>query len=237
MLTILTLLGLLNGLVLLPVLLSVIGPPPEVQDHSIPPFPHPPQPCTHISPSPIAPLPAHLSPPIHLCLVQSPPQSIPCPVPSLFYFILFLTHIVLAPYLPDLVPASFHTQLHPSLPDPFDRIPASLGMPHIPILASTHAPYSSVPSPSDLSSLPRHPWWIMAPAYLHQIQYPRVWALGDCTSGALQPGLPPSLSLLTRSTTRRAWGQAAHGDPSLCPLPQHTSYWRLARTPASPALL
>uniref|UniRef100_A0A8C8B754 Patched 2 n=1 Tax=Otus sunia TaxID=257818 RepID=A0A8C8B754_9STRI len=31
-LTILTLLGLLNGLVLLPVLLSVIGPPPEVQD-------------------------------------------------------------------------------------------------------------------------------------------------------------------------------------------------------------
>uniref|UniRef100_A0A8C3QQF3 Patched 2 n=1 Tax=Cyanoderma ruficeps TaxID=181631 RepID=A0A8C3QQF3_9PASS len=61
-LTILTLLGLLNGLVLLPVLLSVIGPPPEVQDPSIPPLPRPPQPCAHFSPSPIALLPAHLSP-------------------------------------------------------------------------------------------------------------------------------------------------------------------------------
>uniref|UniRef100_A0A8C3NBQ3 Uncharacterized protein n=1 Tax=Geospiza parvula TaxID=87175 RepID=A0A8C3NBQ3_GEOPR len=65
-LTILTLLGLLNGLVLLPVLLSVIGPPPEVQDPSIPPLPRPPQPCTHVSPSPIAPLPAHFSSFIHL---------------------------------------------------------------------------------------------------------------------------------------------------------------------------
>lgn len=47
-LTILTLLGLLNGLVLLPVLLSVIGPPPEVQD------PHPTSPCP--SPAPYPPL-------------------------------------------------------------------------------------------------------------------------------------------------------------------------------------
>uniref|UniRef100_A0A803VDM8 Patched 2 n=1 Tax=Ficedula albicollis TaxID=59894 RepID=A0A803VDM8_FICAL len=70
-LTILTLLGLLNGLVLLPVLLSVIGPPPEVRP-SIPPLPHAPQPCTHISPSPITPLPAHLSPFIHLCSPRGP---------------------------------------------------------------------------------------------------------------------------------------------------------------------
>uniref|UniRef100_A0A8C3N3A6 Uncharacterized protein n=1 Tax=Geospiza parvula TaxID=87175 RepID=A0A8C3N3A6_GEOPR len=89
-LTILTLLGLLNGLVLLPVLLSVIGPPPEVQDPSIPPLPRPPQPCTHVSPSPIAPLPAHFSSFIHLCLVQSQSHleptlvyPLPCTIPLL----------------------------------------------------------------------------------------------------------------------------------------------------------
>uniref|UniRef100_A0A663MBD0 Patched 2 n=1 Tax=Athene cunicularia TaxID=194338 RepID=A0A663MBD0_ATHCN len=60
-LTILTLLGLLNGLVLLPVLLSVIGPPPEVQD-PIPPLSVPLQPRTHLSSCPIAPHPVTPSP-------------------------------------------------------------------------------------------------------------------------------------------------------------------------------
>lgn len=173
-------------------------------------------------------------------LISNPPQSIPCSVPSLFYLILSLTHILLAPYPSDLLPASFHAPLPSSLPDPFDPISASPGITtapslHQPMLPTS--PYSFVPGPSDLSSLPRHPWWIMAPAYPSQSRYPHVWALGDCTSGALQPGPPPSLSPLTQNTTRRVWGQAAHGDPSLCPLPRHTSYWRLARTPASPASL
>lgn len=97
-LTILTLLGLLNGLVLLPVLLSVIGPPPEVQDPCIPPLPGPPQPCTHLSPSPIAPLPAHLSPFIHLCLVQSQPHLEPTSVHPLPGTIPPLPHPFSDPY-------------------------------------------------------------------------------------------------------------------------------------------
>lgn len=89
-LTILTLLGLLNGLVLLPVLLSVIGPPPEVGDphlFSSPSLPHPlPSPSTLPSP-------------------KSTPHA-PCPHPSLFA----ITRALPPPSLP-------HTQLpHPHLP-------------------------------------------------------------------------------------------------------------------------
>uniref|UniRef100_A0A8D2MN63 Patched 2 n=1 Tax=Zonotrichia albicollis TaxID=44394 RepID=A0A8D2MN63_ZONAL len=148
-LTILTLLGLLNGLVLLPVLLSVIGPPPEVQDPSIPPLPYPPQPCT-LSLHPPLPLSLPTFCPLSIFALSSPnfiskpSQSIFCPVPSLFYLILSLTHILLAPYLPDFVPAPFHTQLSPPLPDAFDPIPASPGITHIPILASTLTPYFSI---------------------------------------------------------------------------------------------
>uniref|UniRef100_A0A803VIZ9 Patched 2 n=1 Tax=Ficedula albicollis TaxID=59894 RepID=A0A803VIZ9_FICAL len=118
-LTILTLLGLLNGLVLLPVLLSVIGPPPEVRP-SIPPLPHAPQPCTHISPSPITPLPAHLSPFIHLCLVQSQPHLEPNSVHPLPCTIPLLPHPFSDLYLTCPVPTlprSCFIQLPPSLPD------------------------------------------------------------------------------------------------------------------------
>lgn len=97
-LTILTLLGLLNGLVLLPVLLSVIGPPPEVQDPSIPPLSHPPQPCAHVSPFPIAPLSAHLSPFIYLRLVQSQPHLEPTSVHPLLFTIPLLPYPFSDPY-------------------------------------------------------------------------------------------------------------------------------------------
>uniref|UniRef100_A0A8C0AUH3 Patched 2 n=1 Tax=Buteo japonicus TaxID=224669 RepID=A0A8C0AUH3_9AVES len=100
-LTILTLLGLLNGLVLLPVLLSVIGPPPEVRDL------HPTSPCPNpVSTSPHPPLPLTLSPlhPIPILALSSPnlasypPWPIPHPVSSLLSPILSLPHIQLAPY-------------------------------------------------------------------------------------------------------------------------------------------
>uniref|UniRef100_A0A8C5IVF4 Patched 2 n=1 Tax=Junco hyemalis TaxID=40217 RepID=A0A8C5IVF4_JUNHY len=71
-LTILTLLGLLNGLVLLPVLLSVIGPPPEVKT--------PPSLLSLILPSPVPCL------SIPHCPSPCPPftlyPSLPCPVPT-----------------------------------------------------------------------------------------------------------------------------------------------------------
>uniref|UniRef100_A0A8C3QTK0 Patched 2 n=1 Tax=Cyanoderma ruficeps TaxID=181631 RepID=A0A8C3QTK0_9PASS len=102
-LTILTLLGLLNGLVLLPVLLSVIGPPPEVQDPSIPPLPRPPQPCAHFSPSPIALLPAHLSPFIRLC--QSQPHLKPTSVYPLLCTIPLLPYPFSDPYSTCPIPA------------------------------------------------------------------------------------------------------------------------------------
>uniref|UniRef100_A0A8C3H213 Patched 2 n=1 Tax=Corvus moneduloides TaxID=1196302 RepID=A0A8C3H213_CORMO len=148
-LTILTLLGLLNGLVLLPVLLSVIGPPPEVQDPSILPLPGPSNPVP-TSLHPPLPLSLHTFHPLSIFalsspnLISNPPQSFHCPVPSLLYLILSLTHILLAPYLPDPIPAPSHTQLPPSLPDPFDPIPASPGITCIPILTSTHTPYFSI---------------------------------------------------------------------------------------------
>lgn len=84
-LTILTLLGLFNGLVLLPVLLSLIGPPPEVQD------PHPVSPVPPLPISFHSPLPLTLSPLYSLPFfaLSSPnvtrysPQPVPHPVPSL----------------------------------------------------------------------------------------------------------------------------------------------------------
>uniref|UniRef100_A0A8B9S9C2 Patched 2 n=1 Tax=Apteryx owenii TaxID=8824 RepID=A0A8B9S9C2_APTOW len=72
-LTILTLLGLLNGLVLLPVLLSVIGPPPEVQD------PHPASPhpsLTPYLPHPVPHCPISLSPHTHLYLSPISPDPL-----------------------------------------------------------------------------------------------------------------------------------------------------------------
>lgn len=147
-LTILTLLGLLNGLVLLPVLLSVIGPPPEVRDL------HPTSPCPNsVSTSPHPPLPLTLSPlhPIPILALSSPnlasypPWPIPHPVPSLLSPVLSLPHIKLAPFLLDPIPASPHARLPLSLPDPFDPIPASPYIsltPHSPhpILTSPHSP-------------------------------------------------------------------------------------------------
>uniref|UniRef100_A0A663EHJ4 Patched 2 n=1 Tax=Aquila chrysaetos chrysaetos TaxID=223781 RepID=A0A663EHJ4_AQUCH len=172
-LTILTLLGLLNGLVLLPVLLSVIGPPPEVQDL------HPTSPCPNpVSTSPHPPLPLTLSPlhPVPILALSSPnlasypPRPIPHPVPSLLSPILSLPHIQLAPFLLDPIPASPHTQLPLSLSDPFDPIPAS------PCISLTpHSPHPILTSPHT----PCHP----------TLLYPCM-SLVPLTLSPLSPGIP-----------------------------------------------
>uniref|UniRef100_A0A8C4XUH1 Patched 2 n=1 Tax=Falco tinnunculus TaxID=100819 RepID=A0A8C4XUH1_FALTI len=254
-LTILTLLGLLNGLVLLPVLLSVIGPPPEVQDPPpISPCPSStPYPCLFIPqcPSPCAPF--TLYPPLPYPVQPSsyPSQPIPHPVPSLLYPILSLPHIQLAPYLLDPIPHPTLDSPHPSLtdltprllhpvsPSPHTALTPSLHhpmLPAAPTLLHPSIPYSILhpsihfPSPSDaVPSLSRHPQLITSPACPHQSRCPHAWALGGCMSGVPQHGLPPSLT----PRTQMAWDQAAPGGRSLCPQPRHTSCWRPARTPAS----
>uniref|UniRef100_A0A8B9CJH1 Patched 2 n=1 Tax=Anser brachyrhynchus TaxID=132585 RepID=A0A8B9CJH1_9AVES len=229
-LTILTLLGLLNGLVLLPVLLSVIGPPPEVGD-------------PHLSSSPVVP---------HLTFTLHP--SLPCPV-------LNSPHTPIVPYSPQPIPHSLPSPvLCPSLlcpisncPVPICPHPCFIPYPLLPVPASPHksltpsfhhpvlpaTPHSPHPCvslvPLTVPSLPRHPPWITAPACPLRSRCPRASAPGVCTSAVPQPGPPPSLTPRTRSATGTAWGRAAPGDPSSCPPPRHTSCWRPARTPASPA--
>uniref|UniRef100_A0A493TN66 SSD domain-containing protein n=1 Tax=Anas platyrhynchos platyrhynchos TaxID=8840 RepID=A0A493TN66_ANAPP len=205
-LTILTLLGLLNGLVLLPVLLSVIGPPPEVGDphlFSSPSLPHPlPSPSTLPSPksTPTRPL----SPSLTLCHHPCFAPPLLCPIPNY------------------PIPICPHPSFIPSLRACFT--------PQIsyPILPSCVSPLT-VPSP------PRHPPWTTAPACPLRSRCPRASEPGGCTSAVPQPGPLPSPTPRTRRATGTAWGRAAPGDPSSCPPPRHTSCWRPARTPASPA--
>lgn len=217
-LTILTLLGLLNGLVLLPVLLSVIGPPPEVGGphlFSSPSLPHPlPSPSTLPSPKPT-------------------PHA-PCPHPSLFAITRALPPL-LCPVpnypIPICPPSQFHPislcLLHPTNPLPHPSVtPRSLPPPS--------TPHPCV-SPPTVPSPPRHPPWTTAPACPLRSRCPRASAPGGCTSAVPQPGPPPSPTPRTRRATGMAWGRAAPGDPSSCPPPRHTSCWRPARTPASPA--
>uniref|UniRef100_A0A8B9ISI2 Patched 2 n=1 Tax=Amazona collaria TaxID=241587 RepID=A0A8B9ISI2_9PSIT len=139
-LTILTLLGLLNGLVLLPVVLSVIGPPPEVQ-YPIPPLPGPPQPCTHLSSSPthyteamgpgsprgpfiVPPTPAHILleagkdpsfPRITVSTSPCPPAAQPVPPGALPAY---STHLQgpAGTYTTVTATASVTVALHPTLP-------------------------------------------------------------------------------------------------------------------------
>lgn len=140
-LTILTLLGLLNGLVLLPVLLSIIGPPPEVQDpRPTSPCPSPtlyPPLCIPHCPSPCPPFTLY---PFLPCPVPTSTHPSPCTIPALPHP--SLPRIQLAPYLHDPTPASPRPELPPSLPAPSDPIPAS------PLISLTpHSPRPTLTSP------------------------------------------------------------------------------------------
>uniref|UniRef100_A0A8C3K8A5 Patched 2 n=1 Tax=Calidris pygmaea TaxID=425635 RepID=A0A8C3K8A5_9CHAR len=158
-LTILTLLGLLNGLVLLPVLLSVIGPPPEVQD------PHPASPCPSSTPYPPLFIPHCPSPcppltlypfwphpvPTSLCTHLSPSLTLyhPCFTLSFLCPITNLPHTCLTPFLPHPTLDSPHLSLthltpsllHPISPLPHHHITPSSLPPHTP-------PSLYVPGPS-----------------------------------------------------------------------------------------
>uniref|UniRef100_A0A8D0EPH8 Patched 2 n=1 Tax=Strix occidentalis caurina TaxID=311401 RepID=A0A8D0EPH8_STROC len=133
-LTILTLLGLLNGLVLLPVLLSVIGPPPEVQD-PIPPLSHYAEgvgPGSPRGPFIVPPAPAHILleagkdpsfPRITVSVSPCPPGARPAPPTALPAY---STHLQgpAGSYTTVTATASVTVALHPTLPGSYPNFSA-----------------------------------------------------------------------------------------------------------------
>uniref|UniRef100_A0A8C3K872 Patched 2 n=1 Tax=Calidris pygmaea TaxID=425635 RepID=A0A8C3K872_9CHAR len=171
-LTILTLLGLLNGLVLLPVLLSVIGPPPEVQD------PHPASPCPSSTPYPplfiphcsprgpfiVPPTPAHIlleagkdpSFPRITVTQPCPPGARPAPPAALPTY---STHLQgpAGSYTTVTATASVTVALHPTLPGSYPNFgPEGFASGEHDCLEEPSTGGTAMPNAFEMQSMGRH---------------------------------------------------------------------------------